>query len=40
MIKNYPSYLVSNYGRILNKNTNRLLKGCISNNGYPEVNLW
>lgn len=40
LIKDYSNYLVSNYGRILNKNTNRLLKGCISNNGYPEVNLW
>ena len=39
-IQEYSNYLISNYGRVLNKNTNRLLKGCLGNNGYWEVNLW
>lgn len=37
---NYPNYLVSNYGRIVNKNTKRLKKTPLDNNGYPHVNLW
>ena len=39
-IKEYPNYLVSCYGRVLNKNTNRLLKIGVSNCGYPFVSLW
>lgn len=36
----YPNYLISSYGRLMNKNTNRLLKLCVSNTGYYYVNLW
>lgn len=36
----YSNYLISNYGRILNKNTKRLKKTPLDNNGYPHVNLW
>lgn len=39
-IKDYPQYLVSNFGRILNINTNRIKKTPLDNNGYPHVNLW
>lgn len=39
-VKEFPNYLVSSFGRIMNKNTNRILKGCISNNGYHQINLW
>lgn len=39
-IIDWPLYLVSNYGRVINKRTKRLLKIHISNNGYPYVNLW
>lgn len=39
-IKDYPNYLVSNYGKVINKNTKRVLKSCITNNGYQQVNLW
>lgn len=39
-IKDYPNYLISSCGRVLNKNTNRLLKAYQSKAGYLEVNLW
>lgn len=39
-IKNYPNYLISSYGRIMNKRTKRLLKLYINHNGYYNVNLW
>jgi len=37
-IKNYDNYLISNKGRVMNKNTKRLLKPATTN-GYLEVNL-
>lgn len=39
-IINYPNYLVSSCGRIMNKRTKRLLKAYLNNNGYYSVNLW
>ena len=39
-VLNYPNYVISNCGRIMNIRTKRLLKQCISNSGYYEVNLW
>ena len=32
--------MVSNFGRIINKNTKKLKKTPLDNNGYPHVNLW
>lgn len=40
-IKDFDNYLVSSYGRVMNKNTKRLLKPAVSNSGgYLEVSLW
>lgn len=40
-IKNYPLYLVSSFGRVMNKRTKRLLKQYEDNvGGYLCVNLW
>lgn len=39
-IPNYPNYVISNLGRIMNINTKRLLKQGITAHGYNEVNLW
>ena len=39
-VRDYPLYVISNCGRIMNIRTKRLLKQCIGNNGYYEVNLW
>ena len=36
----YDNYIISDKGRIANKNTNRLKKTPLDNNGYPHVNLW
>lgn len=38
-IKDFPNYLVSDKGRVMNKNTKRLLKP-ENRNGYLSVNLW
>lgn len=37
---NYPNYIVSSIGRVMNINTKRLLKSYIDNTGYLCVNLW
>lgn len=39
-VNNYPNYVVSSCGRIMNVRTKRLLKQVVGNNGYYEVNLW
>lgn len=40
-VKDYPNYLVSSVGRVMNKNTKRLLKPYADNSGgYLCVNLW
>lgn len=39
-IVDFPLYLVSNQGRVMNKRTKRLLKPAISAHGYKEVSLW
>lgn len=39
-IKDYPNYMISSLGRVRNIRTKRLLKACVSNNGYLEVSLW
>lgn len=39
-IKDFPNYLISSCGRIMNHKTKRLLKPALSNHGYLEVNLW
>lgn len=39
-IIDYDNYLISNYGRIINKNTKRLKKTPLDNNGYPHTSLW
>lgn len=39
-ILGYPNYIVSSLGRVMNVKTKRLLKSCIANNGYLQVNLW
>ena len=39
-IKNYPLYLVSNFGRIMNIKTKRLLKFAVKPAGYLQVHLW
>lgn len=39
-IDNFPLYLISNYGRVMNHKTKRLLKPALSNHGYLEVSLW
>ena len=36
----WPNYIISSFGRIMNVKTKRLLKQAISNNGYYEVSLW
>lgn len=36
----WPNYLISSKGRVMNSKTKRLLKQAISNKGYYEVNLW
>jgi hypothetical protein len=41
MIKDYPNYLISSFGRVMNINTKRLLKQYEDNaGGYLVVNLW
>lgn len=39
-INNYPLYVISSCGRVMNIKTKRLLKPALSNKGYYEVNLW
>lgn len=39
-IIDYPNYQISNYGRIINKQTLVLKKTPLDNRGYPHVNLW
>lgn len=39
-IKNYPLYIISSFGRVMNIRTKRLLKQANSNYGYFEVSLW
>lgn len=39
-IIDFPNYLISDYGRIINKNTKRIKKTPLDNNGYPHTNLW
>jgi hypothetical protein len=39
-ITGYEKYQVSNFGRVLNNNTGRILKPCINGNGYLNVNLY
>lgn len=40
-IKNYPNYIVSSIGRVMNIRTKRLLKSYLDNSGgYECVNLW
>lgn len=39
-VKDYPNYMISSYGRVMNIRTKRLLKIAISNYGYPQVSLW
>ena len=36
----FDNYNISNYGRIVNKNTKRIKKTPLDNNGYPHTNLW
>lgn len=38
--KDFPNYVVSSHGRIMNIKTKRLLKQYLNRNGYYEVNLW
>ena len=40
IIKDFPNYLISSFGRVKNIRTKRILKACIGNNGYLEVSLW
>ena len=40
LIKEFPNYKISNMGRVINKNTNRLLRPALSYAGYYEVHLW
>jgi hypothetical protein len=35
-----PNYMVSNYGRVINVNTQRELKACPNGQGYPQVKLY
>lgn len=39
-IQNYPNYIISNMGRVLNIRTKTLKKTPLDNNGYPHVSLW
>ena len=39
-IKDYPLYKISSIGRIMNINTKRILKPCITPGGYYQVALW
>jgi len=36
-IKNFDNYLISNFGNVKNKKTNRILKPCINSKGYFDV---
>lgn len=40
VINEYPTYLISDYGRILNQQTKTLKKTPLDNNGYPQVALY
>lgn len=40
LVEEWPNYVISSCGRIMNSKTKRILKPAISNNGYYEVNLW
>ena len=37
---NYPNYKISNFGRILNNQTQRIKRTPLDNHGYPHTNLW
>jgi hypothetical protein len=39
-VQDYPNYVISSCGRIMNIKTKRLLKQALGNGGYYEVNLW
>lgn len=39
-VYDYPNYIISNIGEIMNIRTRRLLKQAINPRGYKEVNLW
>lgn len=39
-IEGYPTYLISNYGRVLNQKTKTLKKTPLDNNGYPHLALY
>ena len=39
-IEGYERYLVSNYGRVMNGDTGRILKGNVKENGYIKVDLY
>lgn len=39
-LSEFVNYDISNYGRIRNKNTLKLKKTPLDNNGYPHTNLW
>jgi hypothetical protein len=38
-IKKYENYRIGNFGNVMNVNTGRILKSCISTTGYKHVNL-
>jgi len=39
-IEGYDNYLVSNYGEVINKNTNYALRSSSDSKGYQKVNLY
>lgn len=39
-IEGYPNYLVSNFGYVLNRNSNRILRGRPNDRGFLRVRLW
>ena len=39
-IENYPNYMISNKGNVMNINTKKILKGKIGSSGFLNVNLW
>lgn len=39
-IQGYENYKISNCGRVVNSDTNRIIKQVVSNHGYLEVQLW
>lgn len=38
-IKDFPTYMISNHGRVINNKTNRVLKSCIGKYGYSQISL-